>query len=35
MQRETGAEVQCVASCPAGFVKHGMRCRAGEKMNYS
>lgn len=28
MQRETGAEVQCVASCPAGFVKHGMRCRA-------
>ncbi|XP_078355687.1 major surface trophozoite antigen 11-like [Oculina patagonica] len=28
LQRGTGAEVQCVASCPAGFVKHGTRCRA-------
>lgn len=27
-QRETGAKVQCVASCPAGFVKHGKRCRS-------
>ncbi|XP_020629358.1 proprotein convertase subtilisin/kexin type 5-like [Orbicella faveolata] len=28
LQQGTGAEVQCVASCPVGFVKHGTRCRA-------
>lgn len=35
LQRETGAEVQCVASCPAGFVKHGTRCRAGEIYHFN
>lgn len=27
MQPGTGPKVQCVASCPAGFVKHGTRCK--------
>lgn len=33
LQQGSGAEVQCVASCPAGFVKHGTRCRAGQKFS--
>ena len=29
-QQKTGSGVHCLTSCPAGFMEHGTRCRAGK-----